>query len=98
MFRGHTPRSVIRYAMRCAITRVLPEPAPARISSGPSPVFTASRCCGFSCERKSVMTMFRQTFKHTICWNENCERNCECEKFHREEHAIRNALSLKEMI
>ena len=28
----------------CVSTRVLPEPAPARISSGPSPCTTASRC------------------------------------------------------
>src|SRR4051812_42502615 len=32
-----------RYAIRCVSTRVLPEPAPARISSGPSPCTTASR-------------------------------------------------------
>src|SRR5712672_3623614 len=47
------------------MTRVLPEPAPARINKGPSPVVTASRCCGLSCERKSVMKMFTRTFKHT---------------------------------
>ena len=34
------------------MTRVLPEPAPARISSGPSVCSTASRCSGFSDERK----------------------------------------------
>ena len=33
----------IRYAIRWVSTRVLPEPAPARISSGPSPWVTASR-------------------------------------------------------
>ena len=32
-----------RCAMRWVSTRVLPEPAPARISSGPSPCTTASR-------------------------------------------------------
>src|ERR1051325_3533089 len=53
--------------MRCAMTRVLPEPAPAKISSGPSPASTASRCCGLSCERKSVMKMFQATFKHRSC-------------------------------
>src|SRR5882672_6387031 len=47
------------------MTRVLPEPAPARINKGPSPVVTASRCCGLSCERKSVMKIFISTFKHT---------------------------------
>src|ERR1700722_984449 len=34
------------------MTRVLPLPAPAKISTGPSIVSTASRCCGFSCSRK----------------------------------------------
>src|SRR6266404_1217165 len=41
--------------MRCAMTRVLPEPAPARISSGPSPEVTASRCCSLSWERNSII-------------------------------------------
>src|SRR3954451_14854035 len=34
--------------MRWVSTRVLPAPAPARISSGPSPWVTASRCGGLS--------------------------------------------------
>ena len=34
--------------MRVVITRVLPVPAPARTSSGPSVVETASRCDGLS--------------------------------------------------
>src|SRR5712691_5687630 len=34
------------------MTRVLPLPAPARISTGPLVVSTASRCCGFSWSRK----------------------------------------------
>src|SRR3981081_609656 len=34
------------------MTRVLPLPAPARISTGPSVVSTASRCCGLSWSRK----------------------------------------------
>src|ERR1700684_2953358 len=38
----------MRYAMRWVITRVLPEPAPARISKGPSTASTAARCCGFN--------------------------------------------------
>src|SRR5262245_12980141 len=33
--------------MRCAMTRVFPEPAPARMRSGPSIWRTASRCSGF---------------------------------------------------
>src|SRR4051812_7614681 len=35
-----------RYAIRWVSTRVLPEPAPARMSSGPSPCVTASRWGG----------------------------------------------------
>src|SRR6266849_570442 len=34
--------------MRWVRTRVLPEPAPARINSGPSPYVTASRCGALS--------------------------------------------------
>ena len=34
-------------AIRWVSTRVLPEPAPASTSSGPSPWVTASRCAGF---------------------------------------------------
>ena len=34
--------------MRCAITRVLPEPGPARMSSAPLPATTARRWAGFS--------------------------------------------------
>src|SRR5207245_10844556 len=34
------------------MTRVFPLPAPARMSTGPSVVSTASRCCGLSWERK----------------------------------------------
>jgi len=41
----------MRWAMRYVMTRVLPLPAPARISTGPSVVSTASRCWGLSCER-----------------------------------------------
>ena len=40
--------------MRYVMTRVLPEPAPARISSGPSRCSTASRCSGFSLSRKFI--------------------------------------------
>ena len=34
------------------MTRVLPLPAPARMSTGPSVVSTASRCSGFSWSKK----------------------------------------------
>ena len=43
---GETPRSSIRWAMRWVSTRVLPEPAPATTSSGPSPWVTAASLDG----------------------------------------------------
>ena len=46
--KGETPRSRIRWATRYVSTRVLPEPAPATTSTGPSVTATASRCDGFS--------------------------------------------------
>src|ERR687892_1481675 len=48
---GFTPTAVIRCATRCVSTRVLPEPAPAITSSGPSVCSTASRWAGFRFER-----------------------------------------------
>ena len=45
--QGATPRSRTRWAMRWTMTRVLPEPAPASTSSGPSPCSTASRWASF---------------------------------------------------
>ena len=44
--RGATALTPTRYAIRWARTRVLPEPAPARIRSGPSVVVTARACSG----------------------------------------------------
>ena len=44
-----------RCAMRWVMTRVLPEPAPARISTGPSVCSTAARCSGFSPSSPSMM-------------------------------------------
>ena len=38
--------------MRWVITRVLPLPAPARISTGPSVASTASRCCALRPARR----------------------------------------------
>src|SRR3954454_8348278 len=40
--------------MRWVMTRVLPVPAPASSSIGPSTCSTASRCCGFRPARKSM--------------------------------------------
>src|SRR3954454_15695106 len=52
IWKGETP-SRISQAMRWVSTRVLPEPAPATISSGPSVWVTASRWTGFSPESRS---------------------------------------------
>src|SRR6267143_6895269 len=41
-------------AIRCVSTRVLPLPAPAKISNGPSSAATAARCGGFSPSRRST--------------------------------------------
>ena len=46
--QGGTSLMLTRYAIRWARTRVLPDPAPARISSGPSVVVTARACSGLS--------------------------------------------------
>ena len=53
MASGATPPSPIRRATRWVSTRVLPLPAPASTSSGPSPWRTASRCGGLSPETRS---------------------------------------------
>ena len=45
---GWAPRAASRYAIRCASTRVLPDPAPATISSGEPWCTTAARCGGLS--------------------------------------------------
>src|SRR3954470_4485851 len=44
---GEIPCSWMSQAMRCVSTRVLPEPAPATMSSGPPGCVTASRWTGF---------------------------------------------------
>ena len=57
MRRGSAPFS-IRNATRCASVEVLPEPAPAMMSSGPAsptaapPCSTARRCCGLSFSKR----------------------------------------------
>src|ERR1035437_1567264 len=51
---GGTWRVVTMCAMRWVMTRVLPLPAPARISKGPSMWLTASLCCALSPLRKSM--------------------------------------------
>lgn len=44
---GLTSRAASRYAIRRVSTAVLPEPAPATMSSGAPRWATAARCCGF---------------------------------------------------
>src|SRR5688500_12898227 len=55
------------------MTRVLPEPAPARMRSGPSVASTASPCCSFNCDRSSEST-FVVAFKHTAQVRQNARR------------------------
>ncbi len=45
---GYTFFSVIKYAIRLVITLVLPDPAPANTSKGPSVLSTAILCCSFN--------------------------------------------------
>ena len=52
---GSTPFS-IKYAMREVSTRVLPEPAPATISMGPSIHVTALSCSSFKASRISLIS------------------------------------------
>src|SRR5665647_2446876 len=47
MRRGSAPR-LMRCATRCTSVAVLPVPAPATMSSGPSPCFAAASCSGLS--------------------------------------------------
>src|SRR5439155_113412 len=52
-FLGCTPRTPTSHAIRWAMTRVLPLPAPASTRIGPSSAVTASRCGGFSSARSA---------------------------------------------
>ena len=44
------------FAIRRVIVVVLPEPAPARMQTGPRTASTAARCCGFSPSKTSIAT------------------------------------------
>src|SRR5574341_415723 len=59
---GSTPRTPRSQAIRWAMTRVLPLPAPASTRSGPSPAVTASRCGGFSSERSASRSSTQQLY------------------------------------
>ena len=52
--------------MRWVSTRVLPEPAPAMTSSGPSPCTTASRWEGFRPSRSSVCAATRSPYRRPL--------------------------------
>src|SRR5687768_15107840 len=58
--------SPTRYAARLVMTRVLPEPAPARISSGPSTCRTASCCSGLRDSRNCIVLGARGSGLGTI--------------------------------
>src|SRR5512146_1847299 len=53
MERGYTPWWSTSHAILVVMTRVFPEPAPARISKGAPVWITASRCAGFKVRRYS---------------------------------------------
>jgi hypothetical protein len=45
---GSTPLCVMRWTMRSTSVKVLPEPGPAMMSTGPSAARMASSCCGLA--------------------------------------------------
>src|SRR6187401_2505218 len=73
--KGLTPWSWIRCAIRCVSTRVLPDPAPAMISSGPSTWVTASRWTGFSPSRRSSSkgAMTTPTYRPSVTGRDGSE-------------------------
>jgi hypothetical protein len=60
---GAHPATPMRYAIRCATTRVFPLPAPARMRSGPSVVVTARACSGF---RRDTISAARAARRSSI--------------------------------
>src|SRR5712664_2543464 len=67
---GCTPRTPRSQAIRCAMTRVLPLPAPASTRSGPSPAFTASRCGGFRSERSASRSSTLRLYRMLTAMND----------------------------
>ena len=51
---GSVNPELTMWAIRWAMTRVLPDPAPARMRTGPEVWRTASRCSGFRLETRST--------------------------------------------
>ena len=61
MFLGSRPGTFwSRQTIRCVMTRVLPLPGPAIISSGPSPCSTALFCSGLSLRLEFTDSLFRE--------------------------------------
>src|SRR5712664_1048637 len=67
---GCTPRTPRSQAIRCAMTRVLPLPAPASTRSGPSPAVTASRCGGFRSERSASRSSTLRLYRMLTAMND----------------------------
>src|SRR5690349_4235453 len=63
--------------MRLVITRVFPEPAPARINSGPSTCTTAARCSGLRAAKRSIGTRARDL------GSGRATKNCPVRAYHR---------------
>src|SRR2546430_4904705 len=62
-FFGCTPRTPRSHAIRWAMTRVFPLPAPASTRRGPSPAVTASRCGGFRSARRASRSSTRRLYR-----------------------------------
>src|SRR5256884_2633235 len=62
-FFGCTPRTLRSHAIRWAMTRVFPLPAPASTRRGPSPAVTASRCGGFRSARRASRSSTRRLYR-----------------------------------
>src|SRR5436309_2358443 len=62
-FLGCTPRTPRSHAIRWAMTRVFPLPAPASTRMGPSAAVTASRCGGFRSARSASPSSTRRLYR-----------------------------------
>src|SRR5262245_44639436 len=62
---GEAPSVAITQAMRCVSTRVLPEPAPASTSTGPTGAVTAARCASFRESRIGEVSIGAANFIHS---------------------------------
>jgi hypothetical protein len=65
--KGETPWSLISHATREVSTLVLPEPAPATISSGPPGWVTASRWTGLRLWSRSGGGIWPPDYRRVVC-------------------------------